>query len=47
MELSFQKYVKSIRLRPCDPETILRELFQKYVKSIRLRPIGNAKCYEL
>ena len=34
----FQKYVKSIRLRPIKPSIAANLLFQKYVKSIRLRP---------
>ena len=34
----FQKYVKSIRLRPPVPEVKPESTFQKYVKSIRLRP---------
>ena len=38
---AFQKYVKSIRLRPWG--TVRRHVsrFQKYVKSIRLRPKGQ------
>ena len=35
---AFQKYVKSIRLRPIRKELKLEDQFQKYVKSIRLRP---------
>ena len=35
----FQKYVKSIRLRPHDMFVHEVRMFQKYVKSIRLRPI--------
>ena len=34
----FQKYVKSIRLRPLRPHKSTLTMFQKYVKSIRLRP---------
>ena len=34
----FQKYVKSIRLRPDDKPLRRKTEFQKYVKSIRLRP---------
>ena len=34
----FQKYVKSIRLRPNYGTFDLTRMFQKYVKSIRLRP---------
>ena len=36
----FQKYVKSIRLRPLPVELSEDEQFQKYVKSIRLRPFN-------
>ena len=35
----FQKYVKSIRLRPGTSSSLETEMFQKYVKSIRLRPL--------
>ena len=35
----FQKYVKSIRLRPWRSDLTLGGWFQKYVKSIRLRPL--------
>lgn len=35
----FQKYVKSIRLRPIPSELSYIPLFQKYVKSIRLRMV--------
>ena len=34
----FQKYVKSIRLRPNSVFKFSISMFQKYVKSIRLRP---------
>ena len=37
-ELSFQKDVKSIRLRPLRIHRVPLCLFQKDVKSIRLRP---------
>ena len=37
----FQKYVKSIRLRPGEKLGSRIYLFQKYVKSIRLRPIAR------
>ena len=37
-DLQFQKYVKSIRLRPHDMFVHEVRMFQKYVKSIRLRP---------
>ena len=36
--IEFQKYVKSIRLRPETSGGALKKMFQKYVKSIRLRP---------
>ena len=36
--LQFQKYVKSIRLRPGSKVVNTNTGFQKYVKSIRLRP---------
>ena len=35
----FQKYVKSIRLRPLFARKYGVPVFQKYVKSIRLRPV--------
>ena len=35
----FQKYVKSIRLRPKGGKLATTAEFQKYVKSIRLRPV--------
>ena len=35
----FQKYVKSIRLRPHPANLIATDEFQKYVKLIRLRPL--------
>ena len=34
----FQKYVKSIRLRPTEETTQVTEVFQKNVKLIGLRP---------
>ena len=39
---SFQKYVKSIRLRPFKNIYMPGDKFQKYVKSIRLRPCSLA-----
>ena len=38
----FQKYVKSIRLRPIPTTKLMSSMFQKYVKSIRLRPVSLA-----
>ena len=40
----FQKYVKSIRLRPTSSKCRNDTWFQKYVKSIRLRPY-KSKSY--
>ena len=37
--IKFQKYVKSIRLRPSARTFNVSAPFQKYVKSIRLRPL--------
>ena len=37
-KFKFQKYVKSIRLRPVTSDDEFKISFQKYVKSIRLRP---------
>ena len=38
LSIQFQKYVKSIRLRPVQAIWSAVWKFQKYVKSIRLRP---------
>ena len=40
----FQKYVKSIRLRPPTETRRNGVAFQKYVKSIRLRPWVIGRC---
>ena len=42
----FQKYVKSIRLRPDDDKGNTYLMFQKYVKSIRLKDL-QASTYIL